>query len=175
MVHPRRKLFLWTVPTISLTEAPPHELTLARWRGGDHVRQWHPVRQAEESRLTLRHVRDSGLLLCSHPGHALIRLACRRHGNHRWMRFSIVWHTGGSGPLLLRSMVHRLYSTLQYSTVQRVCRLCVRGSGYIFEGATAVRCRKRKSLSLNAHALSEVNFVLRTKGRQTTKAATSTD
>ena len=31
---------------------------MARWRGGDHVRQWHPVRQAEESRLTLRHVRD---------------------------------------------------------------------------------------------------------------------
>ena len=58
IVHPRRKLFIWTVPTISLTETPPHELILARWRGGDQVRQWHPVRQAEVSHATLRHVRD---------------------------------------------------------------------------------------------------------------------
>ena len=35
IVHPRRNVFIWTVPTISFTAAPPHELTLAHGRGGD--------------------------------------------------------------------------------------------------------------------------------------------
>ena len=37
VVHPRRNVFIWTVPTISFTAAPPHELTLAHGRGEDYL------------------------------------------------------------------------------------------------------------------------------------------
>ena len=45
------KLFIWTVPTISLTEAPPHELILARWRGGDCGRPKARVRPFSQPRI----------------------------------------------------------------------------------------------------------------------------